>query len=146
MKIKEKGLTGKSAALRKQNIAGSGRGFNAFREMSQAGKGKDKDGKDKPKAEVWLEFLGSKIRVHDEDGGTIKPEDVPFVKGASLKFDGVEGDVDFDQIKVRFHLHAGLRAHERFILTLIHSFISYVIIGSAQGALYSRTIRKILKR
>ena len=103
MKIKEKGLTGKSAALRKQNIAGSGRGFNAFREMSQAGKSKDKDGKDKPKAEVWLEFLGSKIRVHDEDGGTIKPEDVPFVKGASLKFEGVEGDVSFDEIKVRTH-------------------------------------------
>lgn len=106
MKIKEKGLTGKTAVLRKQNIAGTGRGFNAFREMSQNGKGKEKDGqgKDKPKAEVWLEFLGNRIRVHDEDGGTIKSEDVPFVKGASLKFDGVEGDVEFDQIKVRFHL------------------------------------------
>ena len=50
MKIKEKGLTGKAADLRKQNFGGSGRkGFNAFREMAELAKGgggqggKDKD-------------------------------------------------------------------------------------------------------
>ena len=41
------------------------------------------------------------ILVHEEDGGTVKPEDVPAVKGASLKFEGAGGDVSFDEIKVR---------------------------------------------
>lgn len=100
MKIKEKGLTGKAADLRRQSIAGSGRkGFNAFKEMAEKEKG-DKKGKDKPKPEVYLEFLGNKIRVHEEDGGSVKPEDVPFVKGASLKFEGAGDDVSFDEIKV----------------------------------------------
>ena len=98
MKIKEKGLSGKAAVLRKESMASSqGRkGFNAFREMAAAnGKGKDK-----AKPEVWLDFLGNRIRVYDEDSGKIKEEDVPYVKGASLKFEGVEGDVSFDEIKV----------------------------------------------
>lgn len=96
MKIKEKGLTGKAANLRKQSMVGSGRkGFNAFREMENAIKEKSK-----PKPEVYMEFMGQKIRVYDEDGGTIKNEDVPFVKGATLKFEGVEGDVSFDEVKV----------------------------------------------
>jgi lupus La protein len=106
MKIKEKGLTGKAATLRKESMAFSqGRkGFNAFKEMAgNSGKGNQKDqkGKEKSKPEVWLDFLGNKIRVYEEDGGTIKQEDVPYVKGASLKFEGVEGDVSFDEIKVR---------------------------------------------
>lgn len=101
MKIKEKGLSGKAADLRRQNIAGSGRkGFNAFAEMAAKEKGGERKGKDKPKGEVYLEFLGNKIRVHDEDGGSVKPEDVPLVKGASLKFDGAGDDVSFDEIKV----------------------------------------------
>ena len=106
MKIKEKGLSGKAAVLRKESMASSqGRkSFNAFREMAAAnGKGKDK-GKDKAKPEVWLDFLGNRIRVYDEDGGKIKEEDVPYVKGASLKFEGVEGDVSFDEIKVSVDL------------------------------------------
>ncbi|CAL1698480.1 unnamed protein product [Somion occarium] len=101
MKIKEKGITGKNAVLRKQNMAG-GRGFNAFKEMAAQKSGsRDKDNKpkDRPKPEVWLEFLGNRIRVYDEDGGTIKPDELPFVKGASLKFEGVEGDVSFDEVK-----------------------------------------------
>jgi lupus La protein len=45
MKIKEKGLTGKSAQFRRENMAGPGRkGFNAFREMA---KGKDGKGEGK---------------------------------------------------------------------------------------------------
>ena len=99
MKIKEKGLTGKAADLRRQSIAGTGRkGFNAFAEMAQKGK-KSKDD-DKPKQEVYLEFLGVRIRIHEEDGGTVKPEDVPAVKGASLRFDGAFEEVNFDEIKV----------------------------------------------
>ncbi|OBZ74753.1 La [Grifola frondosa] len=98
--IKEKGLTGKAAVIRKQNIAGPGRkGFNAFKEMDQKDGDKKGKGKDKPKPEIWLEFLGNKIRVHEEDGGSLKPEDIPFVKGASLRFDGAGEDVSFDEIK-----------------------------------------------
>ncbi len=107
MKIKEKGLTGKAASLRKDSLAGPTRkGFNAFREMAREKDGrKDKRGGAKAgsKPEVWLEFMGQKIRVHEEDGGSIKPEDVSLVKGASLKFEGVEGDVSFDDIKVHLH-------------------------------------------
>ena len=66
--------------------------------MSKKDKGK---GEDKPKTEVYLDFLGNKILVHEEDGGTVKPEDVPAVKGASLKFEGAGEDVSFDEIKVR---------------------------------------------
>ena len=101
MKIKEKGLTGKAATLRKESMSGPGRkGFNAFKEMGRTTDDKSKKSASKTKPEVWLEFLGQRIRVHDEDGGTVKAEDVPFVKGATLKFDGVEGDVSFDEIKV----------------------------------------------
>lgn len=100
MKIKEKGLSGKAAGNRRESMKNSNRsGFNAFREMAKTSGDK---GKNKAKPEVWLEFMGSKIRVHEEDGGTLKEEDIPFVKGATLKFDGVEGDVNFDEIKVRF--------------------------------------------
>ena len=102
MKIKEKGLTGKAADLRRQNIAGTGRkGFNAFAEMAQKEKGGKKGKSDeKAKQEVYLEFLGNRILVHEEDGGSVKPEDVPYVKGASLKFEGPIDDVNFDEIKV----------------------------------------------
>jgi len=98
MKIKEKGLTGKSAAARKDSIAR--RGFNAFREMAKA-----KDPSSSPtkteKPEIKLEFMGSKIPVQVEDGnGSVNKEDVPFVQGATLKFEGDVGDVSFNQIKV----------------------------------------------
>ena len=102
MKIKEKGLTGKAADLRRQSIAGTGRkGFNAFAEMAQKEKG-GKKGKDddKPKQEVYLEFLGVRIRIHEEDGGSVNPEDVPKTKGASLRFEGALEEVNFDEIKV----------------------------------------------
>lgn len=107
MKIKEKGLTGKAANVRKDLI--NRRGFNAFRlnekDKKSSAKDGDKDGKDagKPKAEVFLEFMGSKIKVHqDEEGnGTVKDEEVPVVKGATLKFEGCGGDVSWADIKVR---------------------------------------------
>jgi len=97
MKIKEKGLTGKSAAVRKDSIAR--RGFDAFREMAKA-----KDPSSSPtkteKPEIKLEFMGSKITVQVEDGnGSVNKEDVPFVQGATLKFEGDVGGVSFNQIK-----------------------------------------------
>ena len=105
MKIKEKGLTGKAARVRKQTYS-TGKGFNAFREMEEA---KSREKKDKTKAakgeekkpELFIEFMGSKIRVHeDEDGANVKEEDVPVIKGAALKFDGAGESTSFDEVKV----------------------------------------------
>jgi lupus La protein len=98
MKIKEKGLTGKAAVARKE-VIGTRRGFNAFREMEKEKGDKSKSNK-KPEVEVWLEFMGNKIRVYNEDGGTVRDEDVPHVKGATLKFDGCGGSVHYNDIKV----------------------------------------------
>jgi lupus La protein len=105
MKIKEKGLTGKAASSRREYIASNRKGFNAFKEMDRekkaAAAGSSAEAK-KAKPEIWLEFMGNKIRVHDEDGsGTVEKEEVPFVKGATMKFEGCGADLKFDQIKVR---------------------------------------------
>ena len=98
MKIKEKGLTGKSAATRKESIAR--RGFNAFREMDKT-KGPSSSSTKTEKPDIKLEFMGSKIPVQVEDGvGSVNKEDVPFVQGATLKFQGDVEDVSFNQIKV----------------------------------------------
>jgi hypothetical protein len=102
MKIKEKGLTGKAADLRKDTIS-SRKGFNAFREMENPSKSKS-NGKSKEKPEILLEFMGERIRVYDdnEDGiGYVKTEDVPFVRGATLKFTGCGGDANFTEMKAR---------------------------------------------
>lgn len=103
MKIKEKGLKGKAASHRRDLIS-RGSGFDAFREMTKEKKSSGKGEKaDEPKKEIYLEFLGSKIQIHeDEEGnGSVKDEDVPFVKGATLKFDGCGGNVVWSEIKVR---------------------------------------------
>lgn len=94
MKIKEKGLTGKSANNRRNLIANNTRGFNAFREMA---KGKQ----DKAPKEVFLEFMGTKLLITKDKGGngTVDEKDIPFVKGATLKFDGCGGDVKWPEIK-----------------------------------------------
>lgn len=98
MKIREKGLTGKSAAARKESIAR--RGFNAFREMEKA-KEPSSAPAETGKPDIKLEFMGSKIPVQVEDGnGRVNKEDVPFIQGATLKFEGDVGDVSFNQIKV----------------------------------------------
>jgi lupus La protein len=103
MKIKEKGLTGKAAVVRKETI-GNRRGFNAFRDKNDKGKSNGDADKDKPPVEIWLEFMGNKIRVYDEEGsGTVKEDDVPHVKGATLKFDGCGGSVHYNDIKVCFN-------------------------------------------
>jgi lupus La protein len=102
MKIKEKGLTGKAAQLRRETISTTSRKFNAFRDMSSASKEKEKEKeKDNTPKEIYLEFMGSKIKVYTEDGvGTVKEEDVPYVKGATMKFEGCGGDLSFPDIKV----------------------------------------------
>jgi lupus La protein len=98
MKIREKGLTGKTAATRKDSIAR--RGFNAFREMAKA-KEPSSSPTEKGKPDIKLEFMGSKIPVQVEDGsGGVNKEDVPYIQGATLKFEGNVGDVSFNQIKV----------------------------------------------
>ena len=111
MKIKEKGLSGKAATIRRNEATSPNpRGFNAFREMEKgktgSAKGKNAEGK---KPEIWLEFMGTKIRVHeDADGdkngkdGYVKDEDVPYVKGSALKFSGRGGDVPWEEIKVYY--------------------------------------------
>ena len=69
-------------------------------EAEKGNKGKKKQSNDQPKRQIVLEFLGQKIPVSEDDGGSINENDLKFVKGATLKFDGVEGDVSFDEIKV----------------------------------------------
>ncbi|CAK5264053.1 unnamed protein product [Mycena citricolor] len=115
MKVQEKGLTGKAADFRK-NVY-SGRKFDAFREMANGTDAtmEDATGKDKedPK-EVYLEFMGSTILIRrNGDGvGEVDEADVPFVKGATLRFDGVDAasKVFFATIKVgtRFVLLSAL--------------------------------------
>lgn len=97
MKIKEKGLTGKSATHRREVI--SAKKFDAFREMAK-NKGTEKG---EEKRDVFLEFLGHKILINkDEEGnGVIEASDVTYVKGVTLKFDGCGGDVTWSEIKVR---------------------------------------------
>lgn len=105
MKIKEKGLAGKAADLRKDSIS-SRKGFNAFRETENPSKSKA-NGKSKEKPQVFLEFMGHKIRVYDdnEDGvGYVKTEDAPFVRGATLKFTGCGGDANFTEMKARISI------------------------------------------
>jgi lupus La protein len=113
MKIKEKGLTGKAANTRKDLMSRS-RGFDAFREMARAKGGSSKPSGEKssePKKDVFLDFMGTKLLIdQDEEGnGSVKEEDVPFIKGATLKFDGCGGDVQWSEIKVRLMFN-GLQA------------------------------------
>jgi lupus La protein len=99
MKIKEKGLTGKAAKNRRELMTRP-RGFNAFLELNKDDKKKSDDA---PK-EVFLDFMGTNLLIHkdNEGNGTVKTEDVPFVKGATLRFDGCGGDVSWAEIKVGF--------------------------------------------
>jgi lupus La protein len=101
MKIREKGLSGKAADLRK-NLYSAGRKFDAFRELAGKKNGKTATENAEPK-EVFLEFMGSTIPIQRGEGGVgeVKEDDIPFTKGATLRFDGVdtEGRVAFVDIK-----------------------------------------------
>ncbi|TFK29163.1 hypothetical protein FA15DRAFT_664482 [Coprinopsis marcescibilis] len=93
MKIKEKGLTGKAASHRREVLA-KGRGFDAFRENDK-GKGKEEE------REILLEYIGNRIPVKkdSEGNGTVDENDVPYVKGATLRFEGCGGDCSWAEIK-----------------------------------------------
>jgi lupus La protein len=61
-----------------------------------------KEGKKEPEkapTEIFVSFLGKNLRVLDEDGGSVAPEDVPRVRGSALRFTGCGGEVSFDSIK-----------------------------------------------
>jgi lupus La protein len=126
MKIKEKGLSGKAANHRRELIA-HGKGFDAFREMAKERKASGKGEKKEEKKDVFLEFMGTKILIHrDEEGfGCVKEEDVPLVKGATLKFDGCGGDVIWSEIKVC--------ACVADMYKWLHPFVDGLRIGSHQG-------------
>ncbi|KAF8181038.1 hypothetical protein BJ912DRAFT_1145564 [Pholiota molesta] len=99
MKIKEKGLTGKSATHRREVL--SSKKFDAFREMARAKSSSKGTGAAEEKKDVFLEFLGHKILIkqNEEGNGTIDEKDIPFVKGVTLKFEGCGGDVSWGEIK-----------------------------------------------
>jgi lupus La protein len=104
MKIKEKGLPGRT-----KKAPPTRKGFNAFN-LKETGKERAKKPEPQEKPEIFLEFMGKRLKVNQEDGGSVVETDVPFTKGASLKFSGCGGDVRFAEIKVCFirfyHLYA----------------------------------------
>ena len=103
MKIKEKGLKGKNAQYRKSCEGGNGlrRGFNAFRLGDKDKKGKDSKDKSSEKPVVYLDFMGKKLLVKDEENGRVDEAEVPYVKNTALRVTGLDGDLTFDDIKVR---------------------------------------------
>jgi hypothetical protein len=98
MKIKEKGLKGKAAIVKRDHI--TRKGFDAFREMRLATEGKKgKKEAEKAKPEIFVEVFGTKLRVLEEDGGSVDPEEVPHVRGSALRFSGCGGEASFEAIK-----------------------------------------------
>ncbi|KAI9508794.1 hypothetical protein F5148DRAFT_1192717 [Russula earlei] len=96
MKIKEKGLKGKAAVVKRDHI--TRKGFDAFREMRLASGGKEGN-KEKADPEIFITFLGKKLRVQEEGGGSVAPEEVPRVRGSALRFTGCGGEASYDEIK-----------------------------------------------
>ncbi|KAJ2921278.1 hypothetical protein H1R20_g15817, partial [Candolleomyces eurysporus] len=62
-----------------------------------------KSGGDKPKQhnEAILEYIGNRITIRRdyEGNGSVDPEDVPLVRGATLGFDGCGNDCTWSDIK-----------------------------------------------
>lgn len=123
MKIKEKGLTGKGANHRRDMI--TAKKFDAFKEMAKAKASPQKGSEGEEKKDVFLEFLGHKILItQDEEGnGVIDEKDIPFVKGVTLKFDGCGGDVTWAEIKVNLI----------FVLRLGTNLLTTFLLGPHQG-------------
>lgn len=62
---------------------------------------KAKKNSDKKDAEVWLEFMGYKLKVQENDGiASVNAEDVQHVKGSTLKLVGLGSNLSFKDIKV----------------------------------------------
>ncbi len=102
MKVKEKGLTGKAAQFRKDLI--TRRKFDAFKNMENEKK-TNEGKKEVEKKDIYLEYLGTKLLI-TPDGkgvGTVKEEEIPFLKGATLKFEGAFDNVSFNALKVCRH-------------------------------------------
>lgn len=102
MKITEKGLTGKAAEWRRAHENSiPAKSFNAFRPIPEKkGKKESKEDKKSAKPEVFLEFMGKKLKVLDEDGGRIDEAEIPYVRNSALKLTGIEGNLTFDDVKV----------------------------------------------
>ncbi|SJL10808.1 uncharacterized protein ARMOST_14202 [Armillaria ostoyae] len=98
MKVKEKGLTGKAAQFRKDLI--TRRKFDAFKNMENEKKANEGK-KEVEKKDIYLEYLGTKLLITpDSKGvGTVKEEEIPFLKGATLKFEGAFDNVSFNALK-----------------------------------------------
>ncbi|KAF5370969.1 hypothetical protein D9757_009893 [Collybiopsis confluens] len=114
MKIKEKGLTGQNADRKRENMMNK-KGFNAFKiPASQGGllgyvpgstpvvAAAATTGDNKSKKEVYIEFLGKRLLVEkDESGhGKVKEEEIPFLRGSTLKFEGVGENFSWTDIKL----------------------------------------------
>ncbi|KXN92548.1 hypothetical protein AN958_05403 [Leucoagaricus sp. SymC.cos] len=150
MKIKEKGLTGKAARNRRELMTRA-RGFNAFQEMAKGkSAGDEKKKSDDLGKEVYLDFMGKNILIHrdSEGSGTVKADDVPFVKGATLRFDGCGGDVSWaeikDPLKAKFDNRAPYIKYSRgddFGLVGFHKTLS-----EEEVALVKETIQTINKK
>lgn len=69
-------------------------------------KNKNKDGAlpNEEKPDIYLEFMGTRLKVNEENGGSVDESEIPYVKGASLKFTGCDGDVRFAEVKVLDYL------------------------------------------
>ncbi|EJD04821.1 uncharacterized protein FOMMEDRAFT_120041 [Fomitiporia mediterranea MF3/22] len=100
MKVKEKGLKGKAAEWRRSNETNiPARNFNAFRQDKRGDKKRDGKGEKAQKPEVFLDFMGKKLKVIDEDGGRVEESEIPYVKNSAFKLTGIEGNLTFDEVK-----------------------------------------------
>ncbi|KAI0032630.1 hypothetical protein K488DRAFT_85672 [Vararia minispora EC-137] len=98
-KIKEKGLTGSAAAIRRQSMVR--RGFSAFEEMRRAGKSDGAGAGKAPPKDVILQFLGNNIPVHGAsvENAHVDASDIPNIPHTTLRFSGCGGQASFDDIK-----------------------------------------------
>ncbi|GJE86323.1 La protein -like protein [Phanerochaete sordida] len=73
--------------------------FNAFAQkagtVDEASSASRATGSEEPRARIYIQFLGRRIRVYDEGREFVRPEDVPVVRDATLEFSGIaQGHID----------------------------------------------------
>lgn len=133
-KMAEKGISGKPVGMANRTDGAGEHKFNAFNLIDRdtyGARGGDREHRTAPRErkdaedrdamkvdtpasskkgeEIVLEFMEKKIQVYEREGqGWIRDEDVPTVRGATMKFEveGLEvgGEIRFDEIKVRLTL------------------------------------------